>query len=225
MSFHTIMMISERTEIFMQRDNLTNAIDILNKHHIHFFEAQEFAAFTAQPTPEDSRAWSQILISALTGISGIARHKGQDLADGSDVKSANAWFSIDTVRFNGVIKAGTKSNLSGRMEYLDQMPYLFFVLWDYNPVNDRERARVWVVRPRYDVQFRKMAENWYEQHSDGRIRSSNFQLHPPVNENSNVFTNLCGNLEYPLLFEAEWDGKAYNVKYYFPNVLSYGMCK
>ena len=88
----------------MPRDNLSDTLNLLNRHHIRFFEAQEFAALTAQPTPEDSRAWSQILISTLTGISGLARHKGQDLEDGSDVKSANAWFSIDRVRFISPMK-------------------------------------------------------------------------------------------------------------------------
>lgn len=209
----------------MPRDTLEDALNILDKHHIHFFEAQDFAALTSQPTPEDSRAWSQILISTLTGIPGLSRHKGQDLADGSDVKSANAWFSIDKVRFNGVIKAGTQSTLSGRMEYLDQMPFLFFVLWDYNPDNDRERARIWVVRPQYDRLFRKMARHWYEQLANGTIRSSNFQLHPPVNENNDIFTNLCGNLQYPLLLEAEWDGYNYSALYYNPAILHSGVCQ
>lgn len=209
----------------MIRDNLDDVLNILKIHHIHFFEAQEFAVMTDQPTPEDSRAWSQILISTLTEIPGLARHKGQDLADGSDVKSANAWFSIDRVRFNGVIKAGTRSRLSGTMDYLDQMPYLFFVLWDHNPVNHAERTRVWVVRPQVDLLFREIAENWYEQLADGRIQSDNFQLHPPVNENNNVFTNRCGVLEYPLLLNAEWNGREYIELHYAPNVLIDGECQ
>lgn len=203
---------------------LAAALRVLNTHHIHFFEGQQYASITAQPAPEDSRAWSQILISTLTGISGVARHKGQDLADGSDVKSANAWYSIDEVRFNGVIKAGTKSHLAGSMAYLDQMPFLFFVMWDNNPDNGRERARVWVVRPKYDILFRAIAQNWYNQLANGMIRSHNFQLHPPVNENSNIFTNRCGNLIYPLLLEAEWTGREYVSVYYDPDVLAYGEC-
>ena len=57
--------------------------------------------------PVDLRGWSQIIVSVLTGIKGIARKKGADLEDGSDVKAANTWEAIDTPRFNGVIKAGT----------------------------------------------------------------------------------------------------------------------
>ena len=203
---------------------LTDALDVLNMHHVHFFEGLQYASITDQPVPEDSRAWSQILISMLTGISGMARHKGQDLADGSDVKSANAWYSIDKVRFNGVIKAGTQSHLAGSIAYLDQMPFLFFVMWDHNPRNDRARARVWVVRPQHDRLFRAMAQDWYNQLAAGTITSNNFQLHPPVNENSDVFTNRCGNLEYPLLLAAEWNGREYVSAYYDPDVLNSGRC-
>lgn len=209
----------------MFEKKLEMAIEVLNTHHIHFFEGQEFAAMTDQPTPEDSRAWSQILISILTGIPGLARQKGPDLADGSDVKSANAWFSIDKVRFNGVIKAGTRSALSGSMSYLDQMPFLFFVLWDINPSNDKERVRVWVVRPQYDRLFRSVADQWYTQLASGIVRSNNFQLHPPVNKNNDIFTNQCGDLMYPLLFMAEWNGRQYEVISYFPNTLEDGECE
>lgn len=54
-------------------EQIKTVLDVLNTHHIHFFEGQKFAAITDQPTPEDSRACSQILISVLTGIPGLAR--------------------------------------------------------------------------------------------------------------------------------------------------------
>lgn len=209
----------------MLRFDLKTAMEVLNTHHIHFFEGQKFASLTAQPTPEDSRAWSQILISVLTGIPGLARQKGPDLEDGSDVKSANAWFSIDKVRFNGVIKAGTQSNLAGSIVYLDQVPHLFFVLWDHSIVSQRERVRIWVVRPQYDNLFRGVANKWYTQLSKGIIMSNNFQLHPPVNSDSDIFTNQCGNLIYPLLFRADWNGRGYDVISFSPEVLNYGECK
>ena len=208
----------------MYQQHLYDALEILKIHHIHFFEAQEYASWTKQPTPEDSRAWSQILISVLTGIPGRARRKGSDLSDGSDVKSANAWFSIDRVRFNGVTKAGTHSLLAGSIDYLDHLPYLFFVLWDTNPSNDAKRARVWVVRPRVDTLFRKVVEKWCRGASTGEIVSNNFQLHPPVNSNCDTFRNLCGNLNYPLMLCAEWNGKEYVPQYYEPNVLRNGYC-
>lgn len=209
----------------MYEEQLYIALEILNIHHIHFFEGQKYAAWTKQPTPEDSRAWSQILISALTGIPGRARQKGSDLSDGSDVKSANAWFSIDRVRFNGVIKAGTHSKLAGSIDYLNQVPYLFFVLWDKNPNNGAERARVWVVNTQHDMLFRQIAQNWYDGLSAGTIISNNFQLHPPVNQNCDIFTNSYGNLSYPLMLCAEWNGNKYVTLHYDPNVLYHGKCR
>ena len=64
-----------------------------------------------------------------------------------------------------------------------------------------------------------------EQLADGRIQSSNFQLHPPVNENHDVFTNRCGNLVYPLLLNAEWNGYEYDPIYYNPAILRDGECQ
>jgi hypothetical protein len=201
-----------------------DVLKVLNSHHEHFFDADIFANITSQPTPEDSRAWSQILISVLTSIPGRDRQKGSDLADGSDVKSANAWNAIDVPRFNGVIKAGTKSAASGNMQSLDDMPYLFFVLWDYIPNTKIERARIWAVRTQYDSQFRKIANDWYQQRAKGIIASDNFQLHPPINKNSNIFTNRCGNLNYPLILAAHWEQTTYQIDEYYPDTLDVGQC-
>lgn len=204
--------------------NKRKVLALLKLHHDAFFDAKPYADETKHPTPSDTRSWSQILISLLTGIDGLARNKGADLADGSDVKAANTWGAIDTPRFNGVIKAGTKSTKSGKMEYLDSMPSLFFVLWDIEPVGKKERCRVWVVRPMHDVLFRAVCEKWYTQLTDGTITSWNFQLHPPRGKNSDVFRNLCGNLNYPLLFTAEWFGDKYKIIHYDEKVLKEGEC-
>lgn len=37
----------------MFRNPLKSVIDVLNTHHLHFFEGQRFAEMTDQPTPED----------------------------------------------------------------------------------------------------------------------------------------------------------------------------
>jgi hypothetical protein len=196
----------------------------LKLHHDAFFDAKPYADETEHPTPSDSRAWSQILVSMLTGIKGLAREKGADLADGSDVKAANAWGAIDVPRFNGVIKAGTKSKKAGKLTYLDDLPYLFFVLWDNEPTNDRERCRVWVVRPQHDKKFRAMCRLWYKQRAGGKIISDNFQLHPPIGKNSDSFTNNCGDLNYPLLLSAEWMNDRYGITHYGPEALKTGEC-
>ena len=154
----------------------------------------------------------------------MARKKGADLADGSDVKAANTWGAIDTPRFNGVIKAGTKSEHSGQMTYLDKTPYLYFVLWDNEPNNNRERCRIWCVCPPKDKVFREMCKNWYDKLEIGEIVSNNFQLHPPRGKNSNEFRNTCGNLLYPLYFSAEWVNGAYQFTHFDPSIQKKGKC-
>jgi hypothetical protein len=205
--------------------NRKKVLDFLKLHHDSFFDAKPYADETEHPAPSDSRSWSQILVSLLTGIKGVAREKGADLEDGSDVKAANTWGAIDTPRFNGVIKAGTKSAKSGKLESLDDMPYLFFVLWDNEPVNQRERCRVWVVRTQSDRVFRAMCRKWYRLRDEGEIISNNFQLHPPRGKNTDEFRNTCGNLNYPLLFSAEWINERYEVTSYKPNSLKDGVCE
>jgi hypothetical protein len=129
----------------MKADEATRiktALNLLDQHHDSFFGAVEIARETKHPVPVDSRGWSQILVSTLTGIKGLSRQKGADLEDGSDVKAANTWEAIDTPRFNGVIKAGTKSEVSGSVRYLDVTPYIFLVLWDQKSTGVR-RCRTW----------------------------------------------------------------------------------
>lgn len=201
-----------------------DVIDLLTMHRNAFYAAARLAEKTAHPVPSDTRAWSQILVSLLTGISGISRKKGADLADGSDVKAANLWLAIDTPRFNGCIKSGRKGE-QGSIKCLDDMPYLFFVMWDQEPEKRCDRCRVWVVRSSQDSTFRSMCEIWYKQRREGTIRSDNFQLHPPRHANSNVFRNRCGNLEYPLLFCAECVNDVYKVVEYNPEVLKKGKCR
>jgi hypothetical protein len=203
--------------------NLVTVLELLKLHHRSFHDAVKFAKATAHPVPCDTRAWSQILVSLLTGIKGIARKKGADLEDGSDVKGANVWEAIDTPRFNGCLKSGRKGE-RGSIECLNEMPYLLFVMWDHEPVGQHERCRVWVVRPRYDKVFRSICSAWYSQRDEGTIRSDNFQLHPPRNLNSNVFRNTCGNLNYPLLFRADWTGAEYKVIVFDRKVLQRGTC-
>jgi hypothetical protein len=200
-------------------------LEFLKLHHDSFFDAKSYADETDHPAPTDSRAWSQILVSLITGVKGLAREKGADLSDGSDVKAANTWDAIDTPRFNGVIKAGTKSATAGKLESLDDMPFLFFVLWDNEPENKRERCRVWVVRTQSDKIFRGMCRKWYKLRNEGKIVSNNFQLHPPRGKNSDIFRNTCGNLEYPLLFLAEWIENMYELKHFNADVLKTGTCK
>jgi len=90
-------------------DNLEEVVKLLDIQYKSFVDVKDYADKYGHPHPCDTRSWSQIIISSLTGIKGIERKKGSDLDDGSDVKGANTWGAIDTPRFNGCLKAGTKS--------------------------------------------------------------------------------------------------------------------
>jgi MamI-like restriction endonuclease len=202
-----------------------DALELLDLHYAGFKGVLPYAEKYGHPHPTDTRGWSQIIVSALTGILGLKRKKGSDLEDGSDVKAANTWGAIDTPRFNGVLKSGTKGATAGTMASLDKTPHLFFVLWDHEPETKEERCRVWVVQTQNDPVFRKMARTWYKKRRSGEIISNNFQLHPPRNKNSNVFRNTCGNLEYPLLFEARRRATGFESTFYKATVLASGLCK
>lgn len=199
---------------------LNNVIHVLNQHYNAFNTALYFAQMTDHPTPSDTRAWSQILLSTITGIKGRGRAKGSDLMDGSDVKGANSWGAIDRPRFNGVIKSGTSSNLSDDLMFLDETPFLFFVLWDLN-IYGHARCRVWLVRPKLDKLFRNLAERWYKLDK----RSSNFQLHPPIGMDRNTLTNSIKSLNYPLLLSASRkETLGYTLDFFDENVLKVGFC-
>jgi hypothetical protein len=208
-----------------QKEHLQRVLELLETHYQSFMSAVDIARSTCHPVPVDSRAWSQILVSVLTGINGLARQKGADLADGSDVKAANTWEAIDTPRFNGVIKAGTKARASGKIASLDATPHLFFVLWDTRVATERPRCRIWCVQPPSDPLFRAMCAKWFKQRDDGKIVSNNFQLHPPRRLDTNVIRNTCGNLLYPLYFAAERTNGGWTVTAYDPSVLKTGKCQ
>lgn len=205
-------------------ENVTRALSLLDLHHKSFYSVEPFATKTGHPVPMDTRGWSQILASVLTKISGLERQKGPDLKDGSDVKGANTWNAIDTPRFNGVIKAGTKSETSGQLESLDGMPHLYLVLWDESP-RKQPRCRIWVVRTQEDSVFRNMCESWYKLRKEKKIISNNFQLHPPRGLDSNVIRNTCGNLEYPLYFSAEMTDGQFRLQSYTPDAQTNLVCK
>lgn len=200
---------------------------MLDLHHEAFFSAKPYADKTKHPVPCDTRAWSQILVSILTGIPGLERKKGTDLADGSDVKAANVWSAIDTPRFNGAIPSGRTSEAARRpddVSALDGTPYIFLVLWDEQGKGKAPRCRVWCVRANDDPVFRATCAEWYRRRANGSIRSTNFQLHPPRNLDHNVIRNECGNLSYPLLFCAVREGDGFVCMTYDPSVMQSGTC-
>ena len=205
-----------------------DVLAVLNEHYRAFFAAKPFADRTGHTVPSDTKSFSEILVSLLTGVPGRERKKGTDLADGSDVKAANVWDAIDTPRFNGCAPAGRTTNAARKPDdvtALDDIPFLFFVLWDERGSSAVPRCRVWCVRPDTDVEFRKLVATWYEMREVGNIRSTNFQLHPPRNEDHNVIRNSLGNLEYPLFFQAECQANRYRLIHLDKAALRSGRCR
>jgi len=203
------------------------ALKVLDLHYEAFQAAKPYADKTGHPVPSDTRACSQIVVSLVTGIQGLKREKGADLEDGSDVKAANVWGAIDTPRFNNAIPAGRTSQRSkkpGDVSALDGMPHLFFVMWDEQGARKKPRCRVWSVRASADPVFRTMCAKWYKLRANGKIKSTNFQLHPPRNVDTNVFRNTCGNLSYPLLLCAVREGDKFECVTYDSSVLKTGTC-
>lgn len=86
----------------------------------------------------------------------------------------------------------------------------------------RTELRLWVARASKDKCFRAMCDSWLKQ----KDRSANFQLHPPLNTESNTFRNECGDLQFPLLFRADWHAsrKSYELVTFEPEVLENGAC-
>lgn len=207
--------------------NIFEAIRLLDTHCKAFYEAHPLAQKFSHPIPSDTRAWSQILASILTGKKGLAQKKGADLEDGSDVKGANCWEAIDTPRFNGVIPSGRKSKTSRKeldISALNDIPHIYFVLWDNEPVSKNKRCRVWCIRTSKDKVFRSICAKWYKQKVAGEIKSDNFQLHPPRNKDTNVVRNTCGNFEMPLLFSATKKNGSFTCDHYSPEVIEQGEC-
>ncbi len=208
----------------MPDEVLREAVALLDLHYDQFYAVVPYADTTEHPVPTDTRGWSQILVSILTKKKGRKRKKGSDLVDGSDVKAANIWNAIDTPRFNGVLKAGTKANSAGKLESLDSTPFLFFVLWDHveNLETNPARCRIWFVRPQHDKLFREMAGKWF-----GATGAKNFQLHPPrsLTSETNIIRNNLGTFEYPLLFSAIRKSKTstYEVDHFKPDLLCTGL--
>lgn len=205
---------------------VAEALSLLETHYNEFYRALPFAERTRQPVPSDSRAWSQILVSILTSICGRGCKKGSDFVNGSDVKAANCWVAIDAPRFNGVIPAGRTSYTSRKednISSLEDVPNIFFVLWDTNELK-QARCRIWCVRPHKDILFSEMCNKWYNQRKNSEIKSNNLQLHPPRFQDHNIFNNKCGNLIYPLFFQADRIGDKYIQICYDPFVIEHGNC-
>jgi len=103
---------------------------------------------TKQPAQIDTGYVAQHLVSLVTGLEGGGmRGKGEDLADSSEVKSANF---LDALDARGAIapRWNFMANDMKSMEDLLKRPAIYLVSLDLSP-DSRFRARVWLDRTRF----------------------------------------------------------------------------
>lgn len=145
----------------------------------------------------DSGYLGQHLVSLISGTPGRgagSRGKGHELVDGSEIKTASALGGIDQPRWNHS-SFGKAKNVDAYLK----SKFIYFVLFDTTMRYEEFplRLRVWRVAPGSDSAFVHVVRNWATETTSG-----NFQLQPPRWHEGSKVTNLGGNLELPLIFEA-----------------------
>ncbi len=142
-----------------------------------------WSTITAQSSQIDTGYIAQHLVSLQTQIAGQGmRGKGDDLCDGSEVKSANFLDSLDkkgatAPRWN--FTAVTRQIMERFLEY----PAVYLLSMDLN-LNGGFRTRIWkvdvtkheVLKARYIEWMEKLG---YPKFNAGGEESVNFQLFPP----------------------------------------------
>lgn len=138
---------------------------------------------TKQAAQIDTGYISQHLVSLVTSKYGtLMRGKGEDLEDGSEVKSANFLDSLDK---KGAVapRWNFSSNDIRIMELYLNVPSIYLVSIDLN-TKDLFRARVWKLDPRKHKVFNDRYKEWMKKLGlpklkDPRRPGVNFQLFPP----------------------------------------------
>lgn len=194
-----------------QRTRLLEAlfVDFFGHQHVTL---QKWAALTGQSAQVDTGYIAQFIASISLSEPGQGfRGKGDDLADGSEVKSAANISGVDTPRWNHNV--GTPADDASRRakgiqtrseEYLS-LPYFFYLLVDRPSSMQKPvplRIRAWCVDAQRDDAWRSLIKTFV----DKRIPAQyNLQLHPPVGGDDNLVANTLGNLDFTdvLLFDAQ----------------------
>lgn len=174
-----------------QRKELAKALieeQVINQRTL----LSHWSTVTAQSSMIDTGYIAQHLVSLQTQIAGQGmRGKGEDLCDGSEVKSANFLDSLDKAgatapRWN--FTAVTKDIMERFLEYTA----IYLLSIDYNTDNNF-RIRIWkvniqkhtILRDRYIEWMNKLG---YPKFADMTNKPSvNFQLFPPANGTNQTY--------------------------------------
>ena len=186
-------------------------VDLFGQAHVTL---QKWGALTGQSAQVDTGYIAQFVASIVMGEPGQGfRGKGDDLADGSEVKSAANISGVDRPRWNhnmGKPADDAKRRGEGRLTasetYLSS-PYLFYLLVDRpvgGPVSEEPvpfRIRAWCLDAQNDDAWRDLISRYVDQRSSSQY---NLQLHPPVGYDDDIIVNTLGNLDFSdvLLFDA-----------------------
>jgi hypothetical protein len=194
--------IQERTELALR---LLSEQVVDQRTRLHYWRD-----LTRQPAQIDTGYVAQHLVSLVTGIEGSGmRGKGEDLADGSEVKGANFLDALDS---RGAIapRWNFMANDVPAMRDVLGGPAIYLVSLDLNPQH-RFRARVWKLDPTLHQPFRDRYVEWMEKLGKPKLKDpdrpyANFQLFPPRLEtdenfarhgNGRDFQRLRIELEHP----------------------------
>jgi hypothetical protein len=174
---------------------------------------QKWAALTGQSAQVDTGYIAQFVASIILQEPGQGfRGKGDDLADGSEVKSAANISGVDRPRWNHNMGSPAKDRdrqAQGKAlasdEYLAS-PYLFYLLVDRAASDRREpraiRIRGWLIDAAADSAWRGLLLRYQAQKAGSQY---NLQLHPPVGYDDDIVVNTLGNLDFAdvLAFDAQ----------------------
>jgi hypothetical protein len=174
---------------------------------------QKWAALTGQSAQVDTGYIAQFVASIVLQIPGQGfRGKGDDLTDGSEVKSAANVSGVDRPRWNhglNTLAQDADRREAGRPtvgeEYLSS-PYVFYLLADRSASDERVpraiRIRGWLIDAQQDQDWRSLVTDFLESRKG---RQYNLQLHPPVGWDDDRVVNTLGDLDFAdvLLFDAQ----------------------
>jgi hypothetical protein len=152
---------------------------------------RRWRALTNQPAQIDTGYIAQHLVSLVTGVLGSGmRGKGDDLEDGSEVKSANFLDSLDA-RGATSPRWNFQSNDLASMEKLLSVPSLYISSFDLS-MDSHLRIRVWAIDPKLHAPFRERYIEWMNilgkpKLLDPRRPYANFQLFPPALKSNDTF--------------------------------------
>lgn len=184
---------------------------------------QKWAALTGQSAQIDTGYIAQFVSSIAMGIPGQGfRGKGDDLIDGSEVKSAANISGVDRPRWNhnlGTIaqdRERRKKDQPTTWEQYLECPTIFYLLVD-RVVSDSDedghpiRIRTWCLDAQEDKAWRDLILRFAATRTASQY---NLQLHPPVGYDDNIVVNTIGNLDMTevLQFDVRVDLSAENAE-------------